>query len=116
MASSSLWLAFEKFFTLPALAPGLMILLSTVFARQAWKTLPVKYEKSRSDIRAVSLIILVFGLIDWLLIALLPHLNISYAPLATTLFLVLLARLAAFICLGMVWDIGRRFWLAFLKH
>jgi hypothetical protein len=107
--------AFEKFFTLPGIIPCLMIAVTVVFARQAWKSLPVESASGRSDVRRVTLFILIFGMIDWLIIAWLPKLKISFGPQPEPLFLVLFIRLAALVFLGVVWDVGRRFKPAFLS-
>ena len=87
----------------------MMILLASVIARRAWKSLPVRSEKPRCDVNAVSLTILIFGLVDWLLIASLPRLGLSFEPTLPALLLILLARLVIFACIGLFWDFGRRF-------
>jgi predicted MPP superfamily phosphohydrolase len=113
---SLLWSNFDQFMIQPVLAPVVMILLSAGFARLAWQSLPVHSIQPRWDTWAAAGVLILFGLADWLLAASLPLLNLSYGPSNVTLLAALFSRLVIFVCLGLAWDICRRFRPWFLER
>ena len=113
---SPLLSVFDTWMTQPVLAPVVMILLCAGFARLAWQSLPVRSITPRWDAWATAGVLLLFGLGDWLLEASLPRLNLSYGPAHATLLAALLSRLVIFVCLGLAWDMCRRFHPWFLER
>lgn len=109
MSSSFIFL----FITVLNWAAGLAFIFPLVCAllsRTAWKAWVAPEPKLREERRIVQTV-LMFALLDWTLLALLPRLGLSYGPVSQSLVAITSVRLAAFLCaalVGLVWKrLGR---------
>ena len=80
---------FRHFQPLPKWVPSLLLVCAVLLAYSTWQPLADSQELAR----IAALVMLIFGLADWLMLAALPRLHLSYGSLGFAWFLVLCGRI-----------------------
>lgn len=77
---------------LPPLIAYLVFILNILMAYKLWQS-----QASNSIPRLAALAVLLFGLADWLMLVILPRLHLSYGPVNTAWFLLVILRISGFL-------------------
>jgi predicted MPP superfamily phosphohydrolase len=106
----ALWISARVILSATGFLPLLTLLGAAAIANRAWLSIPSPIAGRRLDAWAVTLLVTAMWGLDFGLLWLLPRLDLSYGAWSLPVFGMTLVRLIAFACVGVTWDMLRRYW------